>query len=98
VSRSLTAESKDEDRSLSPFPENYAQGHPALEENRNYAQKWTALSGLENREYGRRDVMLITWHLLSAKVGTNFAKDAEGGRRGRVDVLSRQRARVCVCV
>jgi hypothetical protein len=30
-------------------------------------------SGLENREYGRRDVTLTTWHLLSAKAGTNFA-------------------------
>jgi hypothetical protein len=30
-------------------------------------------SGLEKREYGRRDVTLTTWHPLSAKVGTNFA-------------------------
>jgi hypothetical protein len=30
-------------------------------------------SGLENREYGRRDVTLTTWHPLSAKVGVNFA-------------------------
>jgi hypothetical protein len=30
-------------------------------------------SGLERREYGRRDVTLTTWHLLSTKVGTNFA-------------------------
>jgi hypothetical protein len=30
-------------------------------------------SGLENREYGRKDVTLTTWHPLSAKVGTNFA-------------------------
>jgi hypothetical protein len=29
-------------------------------------------SGLEMREYGRRDVTLATWHPLSAKVGTNF--------------------------
>jgi hypothetical protein len=29
-------------------------------------------SGLENRKYGCRDEAL-TWHLLSAKVGTNFA-------------------------
>jgi hypothetical protein len=28
---------------------------------------------LENREYGRRDVMLTTWHPLSAKVGNHFA-------------------------
>jgi hypothetical protein len=27
-------------------------------------------SGLESREYGRRDVTLTTWHPLSAKVGT----------------------------
>jgi hypothetical protein len=30
-------------------------------------------SGLEKREYGRRDVTLTTWHPLPAKVGTNFA-------------------------
>jgi hypothetical protein len=30
-------------------------------------------SGLENREYGRKDVTLTTWHPLSAKVCTNFA-------------------------
>jgi hypothetical protein len=30
-------------------------------------------SGLEIREYGRRDPSLITWHPLSVKVGTNFA-------------------------
>jgi hypothetical protein len=30
-------------------------------------------SGLGNLEYGRRDVMLTTWHPVSAKVGTNFA-------------------------
>jgi hypothetical protein len=30
-------------------------------------------SGLEIREYGHRDVTLIKWHPLSAKVGTNFA-------------------------
>jgi hypothetical protein len=30
-------------------------------------------SGLENREYGRRDVTLTTWQPLSAKVSTNFA-------------------------
>jgi hypothetical protein len=29
-------------------------------------------SGLEIREYGRRDVTLTTWHPLSEKVGTNF--------------------------
>jgi hypothetical protein len=27
---------------------------------------------LDSREYGRSDVTLITWHLVSAKVGTNF--------------------------
>jgi hypothetical protein len=30
-------------------------------------------SCLENRNYGRRDVTLTTWHPLSAKVGTNIA-------------------------
>jgi hypothetical protein len=30
-------------------------------------------SGLESREYSRRDVTLTTWHPLSAKVDTNFA-------------------------
>jgi hypothetical protein len=30
-------------------------------------------SGLENLEYDRMDVTLTTWHLLSAKVGANFA-------------------------
>jgi hypothetical protein len=30
-------------------------------------------SGLESREYGRRDVTLTTWRPLSAEVGTNFA-------------------------
>jgi hypothetical protein len=31
-------------------------------------------SGLENRDYGRTEtVMLTTWHLLSEKFGTNFA-------------------------
>jgi hypothetical protein len=30
-------------------------------------------SGLENSEYGQRDVALTTWHPLSAKVDTNFA-------------------------
>jgi hypothetical protein len=30
-------------------------------------------SGLESREYGRRDVTLTTWHPLSANVDTNFA-------------------------
>jgi hypothetical protein len=30
-------------------------------------------SGLENRDYGRRDVTLTTWHYLNAKFGTNFA-------------------------
>jgi hypothetical protein len=30
-------------------------------------------SGLEIREYGRRDVTLTTWHPLFLKVGTNFA-------------------------
>jgi hypothetical protein len=31
-------------------------------------------SGLENRDYGRRDcITLNTWHPLSAKLGTNFA-------------------------
>jgi hypothetical protein len=30
-------------------------------------------TGLESREYGSRDVTLPTYHLLSAKVGTNFA-------------------------
>jgi hypothetical protein len=30
-------------------------------------------SGLEIREYGRRDVTLTTRHPLTAKVGTNFA-------------------------
>jgi hypothetical protein len=31
-------------------------------------------SVLENREYGRKDVTLITWHLLAAKVGTKKKK------------------------
>jgi hypothetical protein len=30
-------------------------------------------SGLEMREYGRRDITLNTWHPLTAKVDTNFA-------------------------
>jgi hypothetical protein len=30
-------------------------------------------SGLENRDYRRRDVTLTTWHHLSAKGSTNFA-------------------------
>jgi hypothetical protein len=30
-------------------------------------------SSLESREYGHRDVTLTTWHLLSEKVGINFA-------------------------
>jgi hypothetical protein len=32
----------------------------------------SSASGLEIREYGRRDVTLTTWHPLSAKVGTIF--------------------------
>jgi hypothetical protein len=28
-------------------------------------------SGLENREYSHRDVLLTMWHPLSAKIGTN---------------------------
>jgi hypothetical protein len=28
--------------------------------------------GLETQEYSGRDVMLTTWHPLSAEVGTNF--------------------------
>jgi hypothetical protein len=30
-------------------------------------------SGLENKKYSCRDVMLTTWRLLSEKFGTNFA-------------------------
>jgi hypothetical protein len=30
-------------------------------------------SSLENLEYGCRDVILTTWHPLSAKIGTNFS-------------------------
>jgi hypothetical protein len=36
-------------------------------------RKKSSGSGLENRDYGHRDVTLTTWHPLSAKVGTNFA-------------------------
>jgi hypothetical protein len=32
----------------------------------------STVSGLESQECGHRDVTLTTWHLLSAKVGTNF--------------------------
>jgi hypothetical protein len=31
--------------------------------------------GLENWEYGHRDVTLTMWHPLSAKVGTNFVEE-----------------------
>jgi hypothetical protein len=38
-------------------------------------------SCLENREYGRRDVTLTTWHPLSAEVGSNFTdKQRSHGR------------------
>jgi hypothetical protein len=36
-------------------------------------QRENSGSGLKNREYGRMDVTLTTWHPLSAKYGTNFA-------------------------
>jgi hypothetical protein len=32
-----------------------------------------SISGLETREYGRKNVTLNTWHFLSSNVGINFA-------------------------
>jgi hypothetical protein len=45
---------------------------------------------LENQEYGSRDVMLTTWHPLSAKVGTNTSP-TNGGRSVGI-VCSRTKA------
>jgi hypothetical protein len=45
-------------------------------------------SGIEIREYSRRDVTLTVWHPLSENVGTNlFTRRREGGRSHNCTLL-----------